>query len=186
MLQTAAVHERSPIPTFVFSQSSEDREVYFDSDEEPTPPPVPSSVFWSFDDRPLRGSCVSLDELGLPLLEPVAAGEALSHWDNTDHLEMSVEEPPLPAALPRAPNRSASVVEELLRGHETIPAPLARNVLRSACFPDIPEVPCAEHRQEPDMPRHSRPRSSNISLRKSVPLSRSPLGLLLQDGLGRI
>lgn len=156
--------------------------MFVDSDEEPNPAPVPSTVFWSFDDRPLRASSVSLDELGLPLTEPAAAGEALSHWENTDHLDLSVEEPALPAALPRLPNRSASVVEELLRGDDTIPAPLARSVLRSTCFPDILEVPSGESQQEPETPSFSRP---HMSIRKSVPLSRSPLGLLLQDRLGR-
>ena len=197
MLRTANVPERSPVPTFLFSKTSEDNDGLendgFDSDEEPTPPPVPTSMFWCFDDRPLRGSSVSLDELGLPLSEPSAAGEALSHWDNTDRLDMSLsnEEPMLlPTPLPRPSNRSASVVEELLIGQETIPAPLARSVLRSTCssFPVIPEVPLNESHPDTDVLAPFRPRSPFSPPRQPVPLSRSPLGLLCesQNGLGTL
>lgn len=192
MLRTANVPERAPVPTFLFSQTSEDN-AGFDSDEEPTPPPVPTSMFWCFDDRPLHGSSVSLDELGLPMGDPPVAGEALSHWDNTDRLDISVpyEEPVLlPAPLPRPTNRSASVVEELLRGQETIPAPLARSVLRSALssFPVIPEVPVAEPLQELHSSASPRPRSPFFPPRQPVLLCRSPLGLLCEsdNGLGTL
>lgn len=188
MLRTMEVPNRGPIPTVIYTQSSEDREYCMDSDEDPTPPPVPSSMYWCFDDRPLRGSSVSLNELGIPLADkPAVTGEVLTHWGNTNHLDLSLEEPPLQAALPRTAARSASVVEELLRGQETIPAPLARNVLRSSAlqFSDVSEIPSHEKHQMPGSTKILKPNIQGFVTRKPVPLARSPLGNLYDSRLGR-
>ncbi|XP_052123801.1 ankyrin-3 isoform X25 [Frankliniella occidentalis] len=139
LLRSTEVPVRSPIPTFLFSQSSEDRDVFVDSDEDPTPPPVPTSVFWCFDDRPMRASSLSLDELGLPLSESTTGGMGATEGTNPSAAPTS--------ALPRRPppSHDISVDDEPefdVREHDW-----RFNLQHSAEAPEEEEVSSAEEKQ---------------------------------------
>jgi len=136
------------------------------SEDEDETPQYPTSVYWSFDDRPIRASSLSLTELGLPLTqEPsihremprgevaLLLGEPLSHWDNTDRLDLSVlecdDEPQAPV---RPTLRSGSMADERLLAQLSPPIAFAAVRNRHLCV------------------------ARRIPARSVVPLDQTPLG----------